>query len=219
MFLHTHPYQPFIHKTTTKLIVGTLPPPRFSTKKLKPNDVDFCYGSNVGLLWPILDKIFHLQLQYKNTNEAILQRQHFLIKRGVGVCDIVSSAKRNKIDASDIGMQHIILRDLISILEKHPSINCLLFTGGNSKNSPEYLFRKHLKNYNIQLEIISNVLPRIHQFYLPISKRKLKTISLISPSRAANRAVGSLLQYKKRKAKNPLYNTMDFRIDQYKIFF
>ena len=45
MFLHKHPYPPFINQDTTKLIVGTLPPPRFSTRQLLEKDVDFCYGS------------------------------------------------------------------------------------------------------------------------------------------------------------------------------
>jgi G:T/U-mismatch repair DNA glycosylase len=219
VFLHKNPYAPFIHTTTTKLIVGTLPPPRFTTKTLKPDDVHFCYGSNVGLLWPTLDKIFNLHLKFENSEFAISQRKKFLIKRKIGVCDIVASAEREKIDASDIGMRNIILRDVISVLEKNSLIDTILFTGGNSKNGPEYFFRKHLKEYNCILELVNNNLPRIHQFDLPISKRKIKTVSLIAPSGAANRAIGSLKQYKISKSKNPLYTTLDFRMEQYKKFF
>ena len=46
MFKHQHPYKPFIPEGTTKLIVGTLPPPRFSFGELKKDDVNFCYGSS-----------------------------------------------------------------------------------------------------------------------------------------------------------------------------
>ncbi|MFT6127620.1 MAG: hypothetical protein ACJAVA_002111, partial [Flavobacteriaceae bacterium] len=74
MFLHTHPYPPFIPENATKLIVGTLPPPRFTTNELKPNDVHFCYGSRDGQLWPILDRIFTIGLVYENTDVAISQR-------------------------------------------------------------------------------------------------------------------------------------------------
>jgi len=63
VFQHTHPYEPFLFPEATKLIVGTLPPPRFTTGDLKPADVDFCYGSKDGQLWPILDKIFDLGLK------------------------------------------------------------------------------------------------------------------------------------------------------------
>ena len=66
MFIHQHPYEPFIKKDTTKLIVGTLPPPRFSTGNLLEKDVDFCYGSYYNSLWLYLDRIHNLKLNYDN---------------------------------------------------------------------------------------------------------------------------------------------------------
>ncbi|GLU42417.1 hypothetical protein Musp01_00410 [Muricauda sp. NBRC 101325] len=209
----------------TKLIVGTLPPPRFTTGELKEEDVDFCYGSCNGMLWPILDQIFDLNLKYENTNEAIQQRRHFLIKHKIGVCDIVQSAEREKIDASDLGMQNVVLRDLVGYLQKHPNIQTLLFTGGNSKNGPEYFFRKQLKEHGLKLEVISDDVPRIHHLELPITSsgveksRTVKTVSLTAPSGAANRAVGSLQTYKDLKKINPKFNTLDFRVMQYREFF
>lgn len=219
MFLHTHPYPPFIFDSTTKLIVGTLPPPRFTTGDLKADDVNFCYGSRDGQLWPILNTIFSLDLKYETTDEAIAQRKEFLFSRGIGICDIVALAKREKVDASDIGMQDVELRDVIGVLKKYPKIDTLLFTGGNSKNGPEYFFRKHLKDYECKLEVIINEVPRIHEFVLPKTTRKIKTVSLIAPSGAANRAVGSLQKYKEMKAKNPSMTTIDFRVDQYRPYF
>ena len=82
MFLHTHPYEPFLFPEATKLIVGTLPPPRFTKGELKDDDVDFCYGSRSGQLWPILDKIFNLELKYETTAFAAKQRKDFLLARG-----------------------------------------------------------------------------------------------------------------------------------------
>ncbi|QIE59138.1 uracil-DNA glycosylase family protein [Rasiella rasia] len=219
MFLHTHPYPPYIPVNSTKLIVGTLPPPRFTTGDLKADDVDFCYGSRDGQLWPILDQIFELGLVYENTAYAINQRKTFLKQRGIGICDIVASAERDKIDASDIGMQSIKLRDLVATLEKYLHIDTLLFTGGNSKNGPEYFFRKHLKAYGLSLDIETDIVPRIHSFKLPKSQRKIKTVSLTAPSGAANRAVGSVQLYKDRKRANPSYTTIDFRAEQYRPFF
>lgn len=219
MFHHIHPYPPFIPENATKLIVGTLPPPRFTTGELKEGDVDFCYGSRDGQLWPILDKIFGLDLKFETTAEAIEQREHFLIKRGVGICDMVASAKRDKVDASDIGMLEVELRDLIAVLQQNPKIETLLFTGGNSKNGPEYFFRRKIKEYNLSLKLVSNKVPRIHTFQLPESGRNVKTVSLIAPSGAANRAVGSLAAYKKMKEKFPEKTTIDFRVEQYRPFF
>ncbi len=220
VFLHTHPYAPFLFPEATKLIVGTLPPPRFTTRELKEGDVDFCYGSRDGQLWSILDKIFDLGLVYETTQKAVEQRKHFLFKRRIGICDMVEGAEREKVDASDLGMQNVQLRDLVRILQTYPNIDTLLFTGGNSKNGPEYFFRRHLKSYGLQLKVVSTEVPRIHRFLLPSKNdRVIKTISLTAPSGAANRAVGSLASYKKMKDENPDFNTVDFRVLQYAPFF
>lgn len=197
--------------------MGTLPPPRFTTGILKEGDVDFCYGSKDGQLWPILNEIFGLDLIYETTEEAIAQRKQFLKSENIGICDIVESAERSKIDASDVGMQNVILRDVIGSLKGYKNVDTLLFTGGNSKNGPEYFFRKHLKDYNLKLRVVSCDAPRIHSFEL--EGRIIKTVSLIAPYGAANRAVGSLHAYKVIKDKNPKFNTIDFRVLQYKEFF
>ncbi|MBP0904391.1 uracil-DNA glycosylase family protein [Mariniflexile gromovii] len=229
MFIHSHPYQPFIQTDTTKLIVGTLPPPRFSTSELLEKDVDFCYGSYYNSLWLYIDKIHNLNLRFDNSQDAIDERKAFLIANKIGVCDIVESCERDKMDASDLGMKNIKLRNLIGYLKTYPNINTLLFTGGNSKNGPEYFFRKHLKDFGLKLEVISSEVPRIHQFELPHipnetkqsaqSNRIIKTVSLTSGSGAANISISKLPLYKHLKAKNPAFNTFDFRVMQYSEFF
>lgn len=116
-------------------------------------------------------------------------------------------------------MQNVVLRNVLCYLEKYPNVNTLLFTGGNSKNGPEYFFRKHLKENSVTLKSVSNVVPRIHEFTHPSTNKIIKTISLIAPSGAANRAVGSLESYKKMKKENPTFNTVDFRVLQYSAYF
>lgn len=223
MFFHKHPYQPFIRPDTKKLIVGTLPPPRFSTGELLEKDVDFCYGSYYNSLWLFIDKIHNLNLRYDNSQEAIDQRKQFLIEHQIGVCDIVESAEREKIDASDLGMKNVKLRDIVGYIKQYPNIETILFTGGNSKNGPEYFFRKHLKDYNLKLELVNNEIPRIHKFSLPVrlsavetSLKTIKTVSLTSGSGAANISISRLPLYKQLKAKNPDFNTFDFRVMQYR---
>jgi len=225
MFFHKHPYKPFIQEDTTKLIIGTLPPPRFTTGELLEKDVNFCYGSYYNSLWLFIDKIHNLGLRFDNSQEAIDERKQFLIKHKIGVCDIVESAEREKIDASDLGMKNIVLRDVIGYLKQFPSIDTLLFTGGNSKNGPEYFFRKHLKEYGLKLELVLNEIPRIHEFVLvndikqlANSIRNIKTVSLTSGSGAANISISRTPFYKQQKAKNPKFNTFDFRVLQYREF-
>lgn len=218
MFKHIHPYKPFIPENATKLIVGTLPPPRFSVGKFKKGDVDFCYGSIDGQLWKILNKIFNLKLHFETTELAIKQRQDFLIKNKIGICDIVASCERSKIDASDLGMKNIELRNMIHFLSKNSKVETLLLTGGNSKNGPEYHLRRQLKPLGITLKDLSLETPRIHEFTIEES-RKIKVISLTAPSGAANRAVGGNLEYKMLKKQNPEFNTFDFRVLQYQKYF
>lgn len=217
MFHHFHPYEPYLHKNTKKIIVGTLPPPRFCTKEYKANDVDFCYGSQDGLLWKALDVIFNLKLEYQNTKEEVQKRKNFLIKEKIGVCDIVHSCKREKIDASDLGMSDVQLRDILNYIRVYENIDTIIFTGGNSKNGPEYFLRKILKEKNIKFTQTSNEIPKVHEF--AFEQRIIKTISLTSPSNAANRFIGSNALYKEKKKKNSSYSTFDFRVEQYKKVF
>lgn len=220
MFLHTHPYKPYIFDNTTKLIVGTLPPPRFTTGDLKEGDVDFCYGSRDGQLWKILDQIFELNLKFETTEEAVNQRKNFLKEQKLGICDIVQSAERLKVDASDLGMKNVTLRNLISYLNEYKNVEWLLFTGGNSKNGPEYFFRKHIREHGLKLEPISKEIPRVYEFTLSGKlKRTIRTVSLTAPSGSANRAIGSFAAYKRMKVLNPGYTTLQFRVDQYRSFF
>jgi G:T/U-mismatch repair DNA glycosylase len=217
MFDHHHPYPPFIPEKATRLIIGTIPPPRFSASELFPEDVHFCYGSKHGQFWPIMDAIYDLNLNYRNDRSSVIQRKKFLTDFGIGICDLVERCQRAKRDASDLGMQNIITRDLVAYLKTHKRIETLLFMGGNSKNGPEYLFRRHLKKHGIQLEQLISENPRIHQFDL--EERTIRTISLVSPSNAANRSIGANPIYKSAKLTNEKYTTLQFRIDQYRRFF
>ncbi len=98
-----------------------------------------------------------------------------------------------------------------------------------AKTGQNIFFRKHLKEHNIQLEIVSNEVPRIHQFNLTVisnerseeksQSRIIKTISLTAPSSSANRAIGSMNLYKLLKQQNTNFNTFDFRVLQYEEHF
>lgn len=213
MFFHFHPYKPILDKNTKFLIVGTLPPPRFCQKNLKIKDVYFPYGSQDNLLWQVIDKIFNLSLLFDNSQEAIKQREEFILKNKIGICDIVESCTRTKLDASDATMQDIVLRDILGYLKSYKKIDTLIFTGGNSKNSPEYFLKKILKQNNIKIALIDKNLPKKHKFIF--DNRVFTTISLTSPSNAANKSIGANEYYKKRKKENPNYTTFDFRVEQY----
>lgn len=217
MFIHRHPYPPYIPETATRLIVGTLPPPRFSMDLLKNDDVNFCYGSRDGQLWRILERVFGMDLIFEDTHMAVEQRKKFLYEQKIGICDMVESCEREKIDASDLGIKNPVFRNVLQVLKDHPKVTTLLFTGGNSKNGPEYFFRKHSKDSGVQMKRVNEDIPRIHELHW--AGRKIRTVSLTAPSGAANRAVGGMALYKQIKKNHPEFNTFDFRVMQYKPFF
>ncbi len=165
----------------------------------------------------MLAHIFGLSLRYDPSREAVDERKAFLRSEKLGICDIVASCKREKLDASDLGMRDIRLRDILGQLGKHPTINTLVFSGGNSQNGPEYLFRRQLREYGLKLECLQKAPPRVHCF--TFDDRVIQTVSLTSPSKAANRAIGSTSKYKERKMSDPSYTPFDFRVEQYRYIF
>lgn len=217
MLIHQHPYPPLICPSTEKLIVGTLPPPRFSLGELFDEDVDFCYGSKYGLLWPILERIFETELIYENTAMAIQQREKLLLDNKIGICDLVESCEREKADASDLGMLNIETRDILGVLERFPNITKMFLMGGKSKNGPEYLLKRLVKQEQLSLIPIRESPVREHA--LMVDERKVHVFTLISPSSAANRSIGNSESYKSQKKLNPNFSVLDFRIAQYKSVF
>lgn len=176
------------------------------------------------MLWRILDEIFDLGLVYDQSELAVRQRKEFLKRRKIGICDIVESGLRERMNASDLGLKEVQLRDLIGYLRQFESVDTLLFTGGNSRNGPEYFFRKQLREQGGQMRRVNSDSPRIHEFELPGQGRSgdpriIRTVSLIAPTGTANIAIGSSRSYKEEKQRNPDFTTFDFRIRQYRKFF
>lgn len=176
------------------------------------------------MLWRILDEIFDLGLRYDQSEQAVRQRKEFLKRRNLGICDIVESGLRERVNASDLGLKEVQLRDLIGYLRKFESVDTLLFTGGNSRNGPEYFFRRQLREHGGQLRRVNRESPRIHEFKMPgdaseSTPRIIRTVSLIAPTGTANIAIGSSRSYKEEKLRNPDFTTFDFRIRQYREFF
>ena len=217
-FLHKHPYPPFFPEDCQKLIVGTIPPPRFSMGQLMDGDVDFCYGSKYGLLWPILDAIYGLDLRYSSDDVAIQQRKTFLKKYKIGICDMVEQCQRSRINASDLGMSEIVLRDLIRHLSQQKSIHTLLFMGGLTKNGPAYFFKRTLRRRGLSWKLLS-ASDGVKVYAFQLESRTIKAVCLTSPSSAANRSIGAHALYKRNKQLNSSYTTLDFRIEQYRPFF
>ena len=68
-----HPFKPYIPEKTKKLIIGTIPPERFSKNELFKDDVNFYYGSRDNSFWELLKVIFDVDFLKINNIEEIPQ--------------------------------------------------------------------------------------------------------------------------------------------------
>lgn len=126
----THPFEPYIPADSEKLIIGTIPPPRFCKEpyQLYENDVNFYYGSRDNYFWGILEEVFERKLDYSNTEQAVQQRKDLLKELKIGITDIVDSCLHNGGSAKDSDLKDIEYKDIKSLLQKYPAIDTLIYT-------------------------------------------------------------------------------------------
>jgi G:T/U-mismatch repair DNA glycosylase len=100
MITSKHPFEPFIPAHANRLIIGTIPPPRFCEQENfivddeSDSDVNFYYGSRDNYFWPIVGDVFNHVFDYKKLKSSIDQRKTFLEEYGIGITDIVDSCVR-----------------------------------------------------------------------------------------------------------------------------
>lgn len=142
----THPFEPYIPADSEKLIIGTIPPPRFCKEpyRLYEDDVNFYYGSRDNYFWCILEEVFETKLEYGNTEQAVQQRKDLLKKLKIGITDIVDSCIHIENSAADSVLKEIRHKDIRLLLQEHPSIITLIYTSEFVKK----LMNEHLKTYH-----------------------------------------------------------------------
>ncbi|MEO6831615.1 MAG: hypothetical protein ABI378_04890 [Chitinophagaceae bacterium] len=183
--LETHPYQPFIPKNATKLIIGSIPPQRFCVLKngekvLETKDVDFYYGSKDNSFWRLVGAVFNISLEEANTNTAVEQRKQVLAENGMGITDIVASCQRKEDNSSDENLDIIERKDLRKLLSDNPQIDTLIYTSDFIK-----------KQVNVYFKTYHSTIPTAKkEFTLKIDTKIYKVKILFSPSPNALRNMG-----------------------------
>lgn len=195
--IEKHPYAPFINENTTKLIIGTTPPQRFTNEELKntinSDDVDFFYGSRDNYFWEIIGKVFDIEFSYENNEKSKNERKKFLANNKIGMMDIVSEFKRSMSDASDNNLNVLSYQNLVEILKKYPKINEIYFTGGKT----ESFVSDHLAEHRVFNTIIEKK-PMTKKF--KVDGREVFSYTLYSPSPAARKTFEDrVLNYKRLK--------------------
>lgn len=178
-----HPFEEFIPKNATKLIIGTIPPARFCFDKngkqgeLELCDVNFYYGSRDNDFWPLNSKA--TGWEFTCDRNAVKSREDFLQSNSLGIMDMIEECERKKSSALDKDLTVKKRKDLGRILLENPSINTLIYTSEFVKNQ-----------VNIELSTYHHSLPN------EVKKKKMcfgkpyDVTILYSPSPTALRGLG-----------------------------
>jgi G:T/U-mismatch repair DNA glycosylase len=120
----THPYEPYVPENATKLVIGSIPPPRFcgAASELRAGDVDWYYGSDKNGFWNLINPD-------AAKTKSVDKLKEYLNSLGVGITDIVRSCIRNKPNSAlDKDLEICERKDISTLLKKHPIIDTLIYT-------------------------------------------------------------------------------------------
>jgi G:T/U-mismatch repair DNA glycosylase len=140
-----HPFEPYIPEGAKKLVIGTIPPPRFcrTPQELFKEDVNFYYGSKDNYFWHLIQESFDKELQYENSNSAIEQRKNLLKEISIGITDIIAECTHKDNSASDDHLKEIVYKDIEKLLENNISIDTLVYTSEFVKKEINKIFKTH----------------------------------------------------------------------------
>jgi G:T/U-mismatch repair DNA glycosylase len=173
----------------TSLLIGTFPSILIREKfnRVRPTDVDFFYGSIDNNFWTDLGIIYDRTFSFDRSEKAIEQRIDLLDAIKMAMSDAIFACETSG-SAMDTALQNIELNDqIISVLDKNPSISKLYFTSSSGKVNAETLTLRLLKESKrlSQMKILQKNSPRKRTFlFIDIngSVRMIDTVTLISPS-------------------------------------
>lgn len=211
-----HPYnlRYDIPDGTLVLIVGTAPPPRFTSSRCRNKksckcredyDFDFFYGSGRNNMWPFLEKLADKSLFHENMTSASCSSvaQNFLRQNNLWMRDVLQIFRRKHDKSCSAKDSDIVTpaladcTDFKSIFETHTSVKKISFT---SEQAAKWTFKKLEqqelvpKGTNILSEIRLDNKNYINEKYLKprwhgsIEGREISFFLLPSPSSSAWRA-------------------------------
>ncbi len=213
--METHPYRPFVPEGAGKLVLGSIPPWRFTfadspaenrLKALKDGDIDFYYGSRSNRFWMIFSAVFKAgKLDSAEKIKVLLRREKIAMSDVVHRCRRIPARSALDQNLRDIQFNH----GLREILAKNKSIKEILFTSS-------FVERIFYRSFSAAAE--KDISRKC--FILPDDGRRIRTAVLYSPSNMALRGIRMSKAFKLRSSQaSSNYTANDFRIEQYRKFF
>ena len=137
---YLHPFSPIIDSNTRILLLGSFP-------SIVSFEHSFYYAHPRNAFWPILETIFKVTL----ANNAI--KRAFCITNKIGLWDVISSCERE--NSSDSNLKEIVPNDFKKLLQTHPNITVIGFTGKKAFD----LFQKYFKELDIEVVLLPSTSP------------------------------------------------------------
>lgn len=140
-----HPFDPFLPENAERLIIGTIPPPRFCKDgyELNDDDVNFYYGSKDNSFWKLINEVFNVNVSFRNTIEAVQERKKVLTDLNLGITDIIQECVHKNDSAADVDLDVIRNKDLSTLLSEHPKINTLIYTSEFVKKQINKMYKTY----------------------------------------------------------------------------
>ncbi|RYZ22572.1 MAG: hypothetical protein EOO16_08610 [Chitinophagaceae bacterium] len=179
----------YIPRGATAILLGTFPSVliREAFGRIRPEDVDFFYGSKDNNFWRDLSIIYERPFDQERTGAAIRQRIQLLDDLGLGLSDAIFACHTQG-SAMDTALHEIELNEqLVADLDRHPSVSRLYFTSSSGKVNAETLTLRMLRASGrlSAMKIVQERGPRRRTFRFRSStgeERVVETITLYSPS-------------------------------------
>jgi G:T/U-mismatch repair DNA glycosylase len=179
----------YIPENATALLLGTFPSVliREAFGRIRPEDVDFFYGSRDNNFWKDLSIIYKRRLEQERTEAAIRQRMQLLDDLKLGLSDAIYAC-HTKGSAMDTALHDIEPNtQLVTDLDRHPDIIRLYFTSSSGKVNAESGTLRVLRDAGRlkAMKITQARSPRRRQFLFTDSEgntRSIDTVTLFSPS-------------------------------------
>ncbi|WP_457596246.1 DNA-deoxyinosine glycosylase [Hydrogenimonas sp.] len=135
-----HPFDPILPPNATTLILGSFP-------SLKSFENDFYYAHPRNQFWPLLSAVYAMPAQSREERVALLERA------GLALWDVVAACERT--NSADTNLKKCRCNDIPALLQAHPTIGRVLFTGKKAMT----LFRRCFPGLDIETGLLPSPSP------------------------------------------------------------
>ncbi|RNI39885.1 hypothetical protein EFY79_00855 [Hanamia caeni] len=170
-----HPWNWYIPRDATKLLIGTFPTAARNRKH------DFFYCSSTNRFWEVVARVAEHPLELLNGENAIEERKEILGRLKLGLTDIGRIIYRQQASSKDHSLFPVEFMDIFQILKDHPVIQLLIVSGNSQGNSSLSWFCIFCSLNDIKLNV--KELKKQHETEISMADRRVKVLLAYSPSR------------------------------------